>query len=193
MTSRGTLILVVGPSGAGKDSIIAGAASRLWGDQRIVFARRVITRPAGDSSERHVAISRSEFARLRDADQLMLHWQAHGLDYGLPQELAAVLDAGQSVVANVSRTIVAEARARFAPVVVVAVSASAETLAARLAGRGRETDAEITRRLQRAGALSVCLGDFTIDNDGPLETAVGRLVEILRATLGEPAITPARA
>jgi ribose 1,5-bisphosphokinase len=193
MTSRGTLILVVGPSGAGKDSIIAGAAARLCGDQRIVFARRVITRPAGDSSERHVAISPVEFARARDAGRLMLYWQAHGFDYGLPQELAAALDAGHSVVANVSRTIVAEARARFAPVAVVAVSASAETLAARLAGRGRETDAEIERRLDRAGALFPCLGDFTIDNDGPLETAVGRFVEILRATLGEPAIAPARA
>jgi ribose 1,5-bisphosphokinase len=153
----------------------------------------VITRPAGDSSERHVAISPVEFARARDAGRLMLYWQAHGFDYGLPQELAAALDAGHSVVANVSRTIVAEARARFAPVAVVAVSASAETLAARLAGRGRETDAEIERRLDRAGALFPCLGDFTIDNDGPLETAVGRFVEILRATLGEPAIAPARA
>jgi phosphonate metabolism protein PhnN/1,5-bisphosphokinase (PRPP-forming) len=120
---RGTLILVVGPSGAGKDSIIAGAAERLRDDTRVIFARRVITRPAEAGGESHVAVSTAEFSATRAAGRLMLHWRAHGLDYGLPQELAAALEHGKSVVANVSRTVVTEARRRFPPVTVVAVSA----------------------------------------------------------------------
>jgi phosphonate metabolism protein PhnN/1,5-bisphosphokinase (PRPP-forming) len=98
---RGTLVLVVGPSGVGKDSVIAGAAERFRGDPRILFPRRLITRPVEAGGEPHVALSPAEFAARRDAGGLMLHWSAHGLDYGLPQAAAAELVAGRTVVANV--------------------------------------------------------------------------------------------
>jgi ribose 1,5-bisphosphokinase len=186
-TRRGTLILVVGPSGAGKDSIIAGAAERFRDDARVVFARRVITRAAEAGGEDHISVSAAEFAERRAAGQLLLHWRAHGLDYGLPRDLAGALDEGRSVVANVSRTVVAEARALLAPVAVVAVSASPETLAARLAGRGRESAAEVDSRLRRAGALPPLEADAVIDNDGTLEAAVDRFVALVRAALGQPA------
>ena len=114
MTRRGTLVLVVGPSGVGKDSIIAGAAARLRDDPRVVFARRLITRPADAGGEDHIAVSPAEFAAQREAGGLLLHWNAHGLDYGLPQTLETMRDEGKVVVANVSRTIVADARARLA-------------------------------------------------------------------------------
>jgi ribose 1,5-bisphosphokinase len=185
MTGRGTLFLVVGPSGVGKDSIIAGAAECLRGNRRIVFARRVITRPATAGGEDHRALSPTEFAERRDGGRLMLHWHAQGLDYGLPRELAAALAAGSSVVANVSRTVVDEARDHLAPVSVVAVSASSETLAARLAGRGRESAADIASRLRRASAVPAN-ADFVIDNDGSLDEAIRRFVAVLRKTIDEP-------
>jgi len=186
---RGTLFLVVGPSGAGKDSIIAGARERLRGDEPIVFARRLITRPAAAGGEDHLPLSSQQFTDWRDGGGLMLHWRAHGLDYGLPRELAAVLTAERSVVANVSRTVIADARQRFAPVTVVAISASPETLAARLAARGREDAAEIEERLQRAGALSAGEADLVIDNDGALDVAIARFVELLMSAGVSP---PAR-
>jgi ribose 1,5-bisphosphokinase len=187
MTGRGMLFLVVGPSGVGKDSIIAGAAERLRDDKQIVFARRLITRPAEAGGEDHLAVSPAEFAEWRDTGRLMLHWRAHGLDYGLPQALSADLASGRSVVANVSRMVVAEARLRFVRVGVIAISAPAETLAARLASRGRETVADIDGRLQRAAAVSPGEPDFVIDNDGPLDKAVNRFVAILRETIAQPA------
>lgn len=181
MTGRGTLILVVGPSGVGKDSIIAGAADRLRDGPRIIFARRLITRPAEAGGEDHIFVSPADFAQRREAGELMLHWSAHGLDYGLPGELAAALEAGRSAVANVSRGVVAEARERFAPTTVIAIAASPETLAARLAGRGRESASDIDSRLQRAGAAIEA--DVIIDNDGPLDTAVERFVTVLRQAI----------
>jgi phosphonate metabolism protein PhnN/1,5-bisphosphokinase (PRPP-forming) len=117
----------------------------------------------------------------------MLHWQAHGFDYGLPLELVAALEQGRSVVANVSRTVVADARRRFPPVAVIAVSASARTLAVRLANRGRENAAEMDSRLMRAGAPTPDQADFLIDNDGPLDTAVDRFIALLRDLTGQTA------
>jgi phosphonate metabolism protein PhnN/1,5-bisphosphokinase (PRPP-forming) len=184
VTRRGTLVLVVGPSGVGKDSIIAGAAARLRDDPRVVFARRLITRPADAGGENHIAVSPAEFAARRDIGGLMLHWHAHGLDYGLPQTLAATLDEGKTVVANVSRNVVAEARTCLAPVRVVAVSASAETLAARLAARGRETAADIAARLARGGAMASSDADTVIANDGLLDDAVERFVAVLAELIG---------
>jgi phosphonate metabolism protein PhnN/1,5-bisphosphokinase (PRPP-forming) len=173
------LVLVVGPSGAGKDSVIAGAAARLLDDARFVFARRLITRPAAAGGEDHIAVSPADFAAHRAAGGLLLFWQAHGLFYGLPRELAAARDEGKTVVANVSRTVVEEARARLAPVAVVAISASAETLAARLAARGREDASDIAERLAR-DVPTPSAADVVIDNDGALEDAVDRFVTVLR-------------
>lgn len=178
-TLRGTLVLVVGPSGAGKDTILAEAAERLRGDRRIVFAHRLITRPADASGENHVALSPTEFARLRQQRGLMLHWRAHGFDYGLHSSLNDVLSEGRIVVANVSRTVVDEARRRLAPVAVVSISAAPETLAARLAQRGRENAGEIRERLQRAATVAVPGTDYRIENNGALERAVSTFVALL--------------
>jgi phosphonate metabolism protein PhnN/1,5-bisphosphokinase (PRPP-forming) len=187
MSGRGTLVLVVGPSGAGKDSIIAGAADALRDDRRFVFARRLITRPAEAGGEDHIALSAAEFAARRTAGELLLHWRAHGLDYGLPGALAAALAGGRSVVANVSRTVTAAARQRLAPVTVVAITASPETLAARLAARGREDATDIDSRLRRAAAWSPDRADAVIDNDGALDAAVARFVAVLRQVVAQPA------
>jgi ribose 1,5-bisphosphokinase len=187
VSNRGTLILVVGPSGVGKDSLIAGAAARLPDEPRAVFAQRVITRPAEAGGEAHRAVTAAEFAALREEGGLMLHWQAHGLDYGLPRELAAALAAGHSVIANVSRTMIGEARRRFAPAAVVSITASPETLAERLAGRGRESARDVESRLRRGAAIIEEPGDFTIDNDGALDTAIDRFVAVIRKILDQPA------
>lgn len=187
MTRRGTLVLVVGPSGVGKDTIIAGAAEHLRGGPRIVFARRMITRSADAGGENHLALSEADFVACRDRGEMMLHWEAHGLHYGLPQDLAEALEQGRSVVANVSRAVVTEARRRFPPTLVIAVTASPSVLARRLAARGRETVAQIDRRLERAGAISPEQADFVINNDGLLAAAIDRFVQLLQLAAG-PAV-----
>ena len=164
-------MLVVGPSGAGKDTVLAGAQARLAGDPHFRFVRRVITRPAEAGGEDHEPVSEAEFAERR----LALQWQAHGLRYGIPADIGQDLAAGRIVVANVSRSVLAEAAARFRTRV-IEVTAPGPVLAARLAERGRETPDDIARRLSRTVTLPPGMEVCRVVNDGPVEQGVDRFL-----------------
>jgi ribose 1,5-bisphosphokinase len=180
--ARGTLVLVVGPSGAGKDSLIAYCRSRLDGVVPLSFPRRVITRAGGDGSENHQPISEDGFHRNAGEGAFALHWRAHGLGYGIPNAIVDDLAGGRHVVVNVSRSVVAEARQRFAPLLVVSVEAATEVLVERLHGRGREPMEDIPARLERADRHRVHGSDVVrIDNSGPLAEAGETLVNLLRS------------
>lgn len=179
--AEGYLVLVVGPSGAGKDSLLDGARAALEGDPRFVFARREITRPADAGGEDHVAISRPDFERRRDGGGYALSWDAHGLGYGIPSSVENDLAAGRVVVVNVSRGVLDEARGKYPHVAIVSITVSPEILAARLRARGRETEAQIEGRLARAAAFSVTGPDvIDIRNDGDLADSVAAFVTALR-------------
>ena len=172
------LVLVVGPSGAGKDTLMARAAAALAGEARIRFPRRVVTRVA-DAAEVHDSLGTAEFAAAVAAGRFALHWQAHGLAYGIP---AAAVSGGGVAVCNVSRAVIAQARAQFAGTQVVCVTAPREIRAARLAGRGREAgqaDA-ILARLEREVAGDAEKGaELVIDNSGSVEAGAACLARFL--------------
>ena len=169
---RGKLILVVGPSGVGKDSLIAGAKEEFADWSAISFARRHITRPLEyePNAEIHEPISLSAFKARNQAGGYMLSWQAHNLSYGIPQKYDVALKSGISVVANVSRTILNVARKRFQPLLIIHVTADPKLLEQRLAKRGRETIPDQEERLRRAESFNVAGPDLrTIRNDGSLK------------------------
>lgn len=183
---QNVLVLVVGPSGAGKDSLLNGARAVLAGDRRLCFVRRVITRPADAGGEAHEAVSEAEFAARKARGELALDWQAHGLRYGIPADIADDIAAGRGVIANVSRGVIDAARARF-PTRVILVTAPVPVLAARLAARGRESAADIAVRLTREAASPGETKMETVLNDASLEEGVARFVAALtRATAAAP-------
>jgi ribose 1,5-bisphosphokinase len=168
------LVLVVGPSGAGKDTLLNAARRTLAGDARFRFVRRVITRPADPGGEDHEPVTEAEFATRNFA----LQWQAHGLRYGIPADIADDMASGLTVIANVSRAVIAEAAARF-PVRVIEVTAPSGVLAERLAMRGRETEADIAARLARTVPLPENVEVETVMNDATPETGAQRFVAAL--------------
>jgi len=176
----GTLFLVVGPSGSGKDTLLDGARVALRMDSGFVFPRRVITRPSDAGGEDHIAATSEEFDAHRDAGAFALHWTANGHAYGVPNSIERDLDAGRSVVVNVSRTVIDEARMRLTPVRVILLTVSDEVLAQRLSARGRETRPEIEARLARARAFRISGNDVVeISNDGAAPEAIMRFVAVL--------------
>ncbi len=176
----GTLFLVVGPSGAGTDTLLEGARAALAGDQRYVFARRVITRPADAGGEDHEAVDTGEFARRRARGDFMAWWSAHDLDYGLPRGLLDDLAAGRHVVANVSRSVIGDIAGRVATVRVVEITAPPDVLAARLENRGREEARGVAARLARKGAkVPSSIAVTTVMNDGTPDEGISRFVEAI--------------
>ena len=175
----GLLVLVVGPSGVGKDTLLDGARSALADDDRFVFARREITRPAGAGGEDHFEVDDVRFSEREG--YYALSWRANGLAYGVPADIAGDLALGRTIVVNGSRAIVGEARSRFPGIRVILVDADRDLLARRLAERGRETAAEIAARLERAPDVDLSGGDvMVVRNDGTPAEGVALLVAALR-------------
>lgn len=177
----GTLLLVVGPSGAGKDTLIDIARAHFASNAHVLFARRLVTRPSG-TGEAHGTLSAAEFDALLAEGRFPLSWRAHGLSYALGPEVAEVIAQGGVVVANGSRATLPEARRRFARVRVVHVTAPVPVRAARLAMRGRESADDIAERLARAPELDVA-PDLTIDNVGTPAEGGARLVDFIAEEL----------
>jgi len=172
----GRLVVVVGPSGAGKDTLIAAARTRLAGDAAFVFPLRLVTR-AATAAEDHLTISDDDFARGVSRGDFAFWWEAHGLKYALPAALDDDLRAGRTVVCNVSRSIVSALRVRYVQLSVVLVTAPAEVLAARLASRGRTSDGDLAQRLGReAPSPAAFAPDHVIQNVGDIAESAARLV-----------------
>ncbi len=177
MRLPGKLVLVVGPSGAGKDSLLRAAADTLAENGHFVFPRRVITRPSRDEAEAHDSMTAEKFRVAEAGGRFALSWQAHGLHYGIPASLHEELNAGRTAAINVSRAVIAEAAERFPNLAVLQVTAPASIIAERLAKRGRESEADIASRIARAAPHVAA--HVTIMNDTTLEDATRAFIAAL--------------
>ena len=178
----GRLWLVVGPSGAGKDTVLAALADQLVPEDDVMIAGRTITRPnRPGETERHIAVTTAAFDRLETAGSYALTWDSHALRYGLGVEIRNWVNAGMTVVANGSRAAVPQARAAFGLALRVAeITAPDAVLAARLVARDREAPEDIADRLTRNATLPLLDSDLNIANVTTIETAAGTLRIALR-------------
>jgi ribose 1,5-bisphosphokinase len=178
----GVFVAVAGPSGAGKDTLINYARTRLDGRGDIVFVRRIITRQPDRMTEDHDTLEPEAFAAAVCEGRFAIMWEAHGLQYGLPVSIDADIAAGKVVVANISRGIIDDLAERYANMALVVVSAHAHVIAARLAARGRENDVAIAARLERRSTEDlVRFGAIRLENSGPVEVAGERFTGVLVA------------
>ena len=172
----GKLVLVVGPSGAGKDTLLGLARAACADDPTIVFARRVVTREAS-SAEDNEYLSPEGFRDAQGRGAFAVHWEAHGHAYALPRSIEDDIRAGRTVVANVSRTVTSALRRAYSNLVVVSITAPADVLAERLAMRKRGSDGNIAGRLART--VEDAEPDITIVNVGSAEYHARQLLRVI--------------
>ena len=176
------IVYVMGPSGAGKDTLLTYARGRV-DPNRVVFAHRYITRPANAGGENHVALSATEFTARQSAGLFALSWESHGFMYAIGVEIDQWLDQGVVVVISGARAAWPSAMTRYREAIGVVVNTPADIRAARLAKRGREDEAAIRARLARDVQVYAASGKvYHLDNSGPLPVAGDALVTLLRDT-----------
>lgn len=186
--AQGILVVVLGPSGVGKDTLISRARAQLSDAADILFVRRAVTRPAHAQSEDFLAMSEADFDRALDEGEFAFSWNANGLRYGLPRAMALHLADGGVAVVNGSRAAATAMGGVFPDLRIVEIAADPQVLAERLRARGRESDEEISARIARNAALP---RDYepalVIDNSGAAEDAAARLVDYLMSAAGKGA------
>ncbi|WP_421980240.1 phosphonate metabolism protein/1,5-bisphosphokinase (PRPP-forming) PhnN [Roseibium sp.] len=176
----GRMVLVVGPSGAGKDTLMSALRDRLKDHAGVHFARRAITRECDPEAEDHETLTRPEFDRLVSTGETALSWEAHGLGYVIPQACDARIRAGDTVIANGSRRVLQRAADKYQTAIVLLITAPVDILADRLAARGRESKADIAKRLERADLEPQDVANLVrIDNTGTIEDGVERMLRAL--------------
>jgi ribose 1,5-bisphosphokinase len=175
----GRFVLVVGPSGAGKDTLLGLAKAVCADDVNIVFPRRAITR-AATASEDNEQLSPGAFREAAERGAFAVNWEAHGHCYALRSAIDDDIRAGRTVIANVSRTVIAALRRAYLDVMVIAITAPPEILAERLASRGRASDGKIEQRLGRTVGDASATPDVTIVNMSSAEYHARQLVRIVK-------------
>jgi len=180
----GKLIYLLGPSGAGKDSLIEAAREALH-EIGCEVAQRVITRSAESVGEQALEVSAQAFESAVQRGEFALYWRANGLGYGIPVQIDDWLAAGQHVLVNGSRGHLQQARARYPQLIPILLTVTNEVLRRRLIRRGRESAEEIERRMQRNTVFAdegwgADLNIVHLDNSGELSVTVLHLLRLLQ-------------
>ena len=179
------LIYMVGPSGVGKDSLLAWLSQHPCTELPVPFhiARRSITRPEDGGTEAHEALTEPAFSDLDAAGGFAMCWDANGLRYGIRHAELAPLEHGHWVLVNGSRAYVPQLRLRWPGASVLHIQAPADVVRARLVTRGRETQADLEARIQRSQDLNAerLPGDMELVNAGSLNVSGRELLALLGA------------
>lgn len=176
------IILLVGASGAGKDTLLRHARSNFAAHSGLLFPRRYITR-IPDGAEDNFFLDEQAFSLLAEAGFFISCWHAHGNRYGIARH--SLLREKGAALCSVSRTVIADFERQFDEVITIQIRASEAALRSRLTGRGRENDEEIGRRLARAAVRVQARRLIEFDNSTDLETSRAAFTSCLHNLIRE--------
>jgi len=176
----GILVLVVGNSGSGKDSIISEVVKRFPSNLNVIqLTQRYITRPSSETED-NIAITPEVFKEMSRQKKFALEWHIYDLDYGVPIDIDDWLKKGHPVIVNVSRTIVKKARSIYRNILVVFISVPFDITLKRVKERARESGKLLQERIQRAKENQTFPeANFIVDNSGELEIAIDQFLSCL--------------
>lgn len=172
-------ILVVGPSGAGKDTLLRAARDYFKSEKMIGFAKRCITRPP-DANEDNYYVNELGFTILEKSSYFISTWRAHGNCYGIPRNQLSTGFEEESKIVSISRSAIQDFEQACNNPVTLIVTASKEKLEQRLLTRGRESVNKVRERLQHADKPVVAKNSVVFDNSGNLSQSISDFVSLLR-------------
>ena len=177
-TFEGYLILVVGNSGSGKDTIIKEVILKNP-HLKLKAPKRYVTRtPSVD--EENIFLTDEEFRQKSKQHEFAIEWEIYGLKYAVPIEINDWLKNGYFVIINVSRNVVEEIKKKYRKCKVIFIDVPFETILKRILKRGREEKAALEQRIARAKQnQKYPKADFVVDNSGKLENAVNQFIMYL--------------
>lgn len=183
-TLRGLLVVVSGPSGVGKGTVVRRLLERMAGTQASVSVTTRRPRPGEVDGAHYHFVDEDTFERLV-AEGALLEWaEVHGARYGTPRAwVEERLGVGEDVILEIDVQGALQVREREPHAVLVFLTPpSHEELARRLAQRGTEADDERSRRLADAPKelAAAARFDHVVVNED-LERCVSEVLEILRA------------
>lgn len=183
---HGTLFLIVGNSGSGKDSIISGVINKYPSNlKQLHVPKRYITRPPSKFEE-NISITPENFREMEMNGKFALKWNIYELNYGIPIEIENFLKEGHPVIINVSRTIVKQAREKYKNIRVIFISVPFDITLQRIKDRKRESSDLLKERIERARKnQKFAEADFTIDNSGNLADAINKLLDYIINIMNE--------
>lgn len=190
------LVIVSGPSGVGKDSVIEAirAEPRDPDYHYVVTCTTRPRRPYEQDGVHYHFLSVEEFSRLRDAGELLEANEVHGNWYGTPRaDVRAALKAGHDVILKIDVQGAAEVKQKVPEALLVfLVPPSLEDLFGRLRTRATESADELDIR-QRNAALELARQEdydhVVVNETGQIERTARRIHEIIQA---EKAANPDR-
>ena len=179
---RGRLIVVSGPSGAGKDTLIQAALEAIPELTLIASATTREPRKGEVDGKDHVFLSREEFERWIEEDRLLEWAEYSGNLYGTPkQSVEGLLDSGRSVILRIELQGARQVKERRPDAVMVFVRApSLEETRRRLESRATETSESVESRMATAIREVAARDEFDYEIvNGDREQARREMIEIM--------------
>jgi guanylate kinase len=180
---RGRLIVVSGPSGAGKDTLIGDALEAIPELSLIASATTRKPRPGEVEGRDHVFLSREEFERWIDEGWLLEWAEYSGNLYGTPkQSVEDLLEKGRSVILRIELHGARQIKERRPDAVMVFVRApSLEETRRRLESRATESSESVENRMATAIKEVAARDEFDYEVvNGAREQARKDMIETLQ-------------
>jgi guanylate kinase len=188
---RALFVVLSGPSGVGKDSILDELERRGHDFHRVVTVTTRAARAGERDGVEYHFVSDADFDQLLDGEGLLEHAVVYGHRYGVPkQQVLDALDAGRDVFVRTDVQGAASIKRLMPEAVLVFVSpASLEDLEDRLRKRGTDDETKIQRRLETAKAEMGRTDEYEhvlVNAPGGLGAAVDQFEGILEAARTRP-------
>lgn len=182
--NEGLLIVVSGPAGSGKGTVLAKVFEKSNGFAYSVSSTTRAPRPGEENGVHYNFVTGDEFEKMLSDDLMLEHTVYCGNYYGTSK--AAVnkeLKAGKNVILEIEVDGAMQIKKKYPEaVLILVIPPDFKTLEARLRGRGTDSDADIKKRLERAESemkLFDCYDYFIVNEDDKLDEAADALIGIV--------------